>query len=149
MRPCLVIHARWDHCGRFVAYHGLQCYPEYLVYYERVHEGENGEHDTTSQCATPARKALSESKMAETSEARQLREQRERVVALREESAQGQISLLELENLNNWFKFRLEKQERKILKLRGMSEKPKTDCLGVNFTVAALERAFRVKHMRT
>ena len=132
-------------------YQGLQCYPEYLIYYERVLEEKSSESKSNEDHAhiVSSSGLCSEAKVTETSEARHLLEQRERVAELREQSAQGQITLLEVENLNKWFDFKLMEQNRSIMKLRGLSDKPKTGLLGLTFAVPALERAFRIAHMRT
>ena len=84
-----------------------------------------------------------------TPEERQLRELRQQLHDFRDESAQTQFSLLQLENLNDWYRFQINEQNKRILELRGLSKKAKINLFTLTFTVPALEREFRVEYMRT
>ena len=142
--------------GRFVTYDGIQCYPEYLICYERVFEdddcitesksSENVQHESLSTRHSPSSAAMTESKMTETQHARQMREKRQRMADLGEEVARGQVSLLELQNLNDWYTFQISEHEKRIRELQGKAE---TNLFTLTFTVPELERAFRIAHMRT
>ena len=126
-------------------YQGIQCYPEFLVYYERVLEHNDGENESDSHATDSAGPAVMESKCSESSEAPQTK-----LKALREQSAQGQIALLELENLNNWYVFQIKEQVRRKLELQGLSEKPpELNLFTLSFTVRHLEQSFRIAHFRT
>ena len=123
-------------------YQGIQCYPEVLFYYERVHEKNDGESrddcDTTEtfRCAANA-----ESKSSQASK---------ELKVLHEQNAQAQIALLELDNLNNWYVFQIKEQGRRKLELQGLSDKPpQINRFTLTFTLRHLERSFRIAHFRT
>ena len=126
-------------------YQGIQCYPEYLVYYERVLEHEESlltpSHITDHETLSEAKVLTEEERLVVD-----LLQQRD---VLQEESLQTQISLLELENLNDWYTFQINEQEKRIKELKGLSQKAKIHCCTLTFTVPEQERAFRVAHMRT
>ena len=84
--------------------------------------------------------------MIETPNARQIRKKQQRLADLGEEISQGQVSLFELQNLNDWYSFQISEHEKRIRELQGKAE---SNPFTLNFQVPELERAFRIVHMRT
>ena len=126
-------------------YQGIQCYPEVLFYYERVHEKNDGESRDDSD--TTETLPYKESKSSPSSEALQASKE---LKVLHEQNAQAQIALLELDNLNNWYVFQIKEQGRRKLELQGLSDKPpQINRFTLTFTLRHLERSFRIAHFRT
>ena len=134
-------------------YQGIQCYPEFLIYYERVLENESVESVEGKPPPAPSSSpehgtTVSEAK-APTEEERLEHDLLQQRNALQEESVQAQISLLELENINDWYRFQINEQKKRIKELKGLSKKAKIHFCTLTFTVPEQERAFRIAHMRT